>query len=135
MTGGPKTTISKIISAQVVDYGHGIEITLEKSDGNTETLAFPAELLPVLMQGLSAAGNLASQSRRAGPGGMVEAVTPMIMKIHGRTGQTPDGMILFEFGLTEGFPVRLAMSRDQTVRTIELLQAELNKPPPKRSSN
>jgi hypothetical protein len=116
-------------------YGRTIIFQFNFANAPPEIFSCRADLYPKILSGLNAAGGLADKVRNAQPGSLVELSTPLKMTSAVRTGQAKDGTVAFEFGTEWGFPIQLSMSRDLTERTIELLQAELDRMPPTDRAN
>jgi hypothetical protein len=128
-------SILELKNFAIADGGHGIEFRFSYKTGESEAFSLRADLLPQIMAGLAQAGKQAQIARSVGPQDQVELGTPLIMKSVIRTGQTSDGAIVLNFAATDGFPMSIAMPRDQAQRTIEFLRDEIERPIPMKPSN
>ncbi|HEY4940411.1 MAG TPA: hypothetical protein VII56_03210 [Rhizomicrobium sp.] len=103
---------------------------MKLSDGAEQFFYCRADLYEKLLIALQSYGALAARVRASKPGQLVDIATPVQMTRATRTGQDANGHVILEFGTDLGFPMQVAMTRDQTQKTIELLQTELGRTPP-----
>jgi hypothetical protein len=127
--------ITGITKAGQADSGQGVLFELAYASGDPEMFYCRADMLPRLLMGLNLAGGLAAKTRSVAPGSFIDLTSPVKMTKATRTGQTPDGTIILEFGSDMGFPLHLSMSQDQARQTISLLHAELGRSPPTKQNN
>lgn len=113
------------------DAGHSVMFVLQFSDVTEQAYLCQAANYTRLLTALQGYGAMAAKARAAQPGQLVDIATPVRMTNATRTGQFADRSIVFEFGTDLGFPMQLSMSPDLVRRTIALLQAELQRQPPK----
>lgn len=128
MSNADDTVITGMASCSPVELKDGVRFQLTYQTGAREFFFCPAELISRLLIRLSLAGERANQMRDAGNGAAIETAAPLRMTSAEKTRQFRDGSIAFKFGCDMGFPIQLSMTRDQARQTIELLQAEMDRP-------
>jgi len=129
-----KLVIRDISSGGPFAYGHEIRFSFALVDGQTVSLTCRADLLPKIIETLRQFGELAARVRASQPGTTVELVTPIVVTKVSRVGHSDDGKVIaLDLATDRWFPIQLAMPPDQARRTIELLEAELDKLPKTKS--
>jgi hypothetical protein len=93
--------------------------------------------VPKLLGNIRQYGAMADASRIKPGASALDVSAPYVVALVDRGAHSDDGLtIAIEFGVSDGFPIQLAMTPDQARETIEILQHELtlatNTPPPDR---